>query len=140
MIDRKRRASWRPVSEAELRAHAQAGGSWPDFSQARGIPVAMLRAAASVLGVSNVTERARIRRAVIESMHDGVGRTVESLRSVTGGTLVCMRHALDDLREDGLIKPVVRKVNVDDPRKAWAQYVITPAGLAELAKTQRDMQ
>lgn len=137
-MTRRRSAAWLAMSpEMRLEAitrHAATGAAWDDLARNMGISAATLKTCASVLGVSNRQERPRMRAAVLEAMRSGSPVTIATLRPLVGGTLVCMRHALDDLRGAGLIRSTVRKVEAGNPRTAWGQYQITPAGLAELAR------
>ena len=140
MIDRKRRASWKPVSEAEMRAHAQAGGSWAEFARLRRIPHDAVLKAASVLGITSRAEPARVRASLLAAMADRELHTVDMLRRTSGGCASQVRDAVRVLRQEGWILSTVRRASAEDPRRPWARYVITPAGLAELAKMQRGMQ
>lgn len=79
-------------------------------------------------------------RALADAWESGCQLTVAELRERSKARGSHVKSAIQALRCAGLIKSTVRKVEVDNPRKAWAQYVITPAGLAELAKMQRGMQ
>lgn len=134
MID-GRRAAWRPVTESELRALAASGVVWSEFAAQRGIPRTMLMATVSVLGISNRTEPARVRVAILAAMAGGGKHTVAMLHEAAGGSLDCVKHAIQALLDAALIRSTVRKVEVDNPRKAWAQYVITQAGLKQLAQS-----
>lgn len=136
---RHRSSSWLAMSPQQrldaLTQHAATGAPWREFEEAHGLALQSATRAAWVLGIDARGEPKRVRAGILASLAQGAEKTVADLRADTKGSHAHVKHAIQVLREAGLIRSTVRKVEVDDVCKAWGQYVITAAGLKELERT-----
>ena len=116
-------------------AHAAKGATWCEFAQAHGVSEQGISRAAGILGVTGWDVSERARESVLAALGGGLPMTTAAVAAGAGTRRQQTKHALQALCSTGRVRQRVHKCQVDDVSKPWALYTITPAGLAELART-----
>ena len=138
-MTRNRSAAWLAMSPqgrlAAMMAHASTEAPWGEFAEFYGLSEQSIRRAAGELGISGWDAAEALRTNILRALADQLPRTPGGITTLTGGTKQRVGHAIQALRKSGSVRSTARRCKAGEEHGPWVMYEITPAGLAELART-----